>query len=72
MALMAADEPGESILDVARRHVVDGRRIVATQRLRIERLRADGRDTESAERILRLFERSQDIFEKHLRELEAE
>jgi hypothetical protein len=69
---MAADEPKESLLDVTRSHVLDGRQIVANQRLRIERLRAEGRDTESAERILGAFERSQEIFEKHLHDLEAE
>jgi hypothetical protein len=66
-----ADEPEVNSLEVARRHVLDGRQLVADQRLRLERLRADGRNTDSAERILGLFERSQDIFETHLRELEA-
>ena len=68
---MITDEAKESLLDVARRHVLDGRQLVADQRLRVKRLRAGGCDTHSAERVLRLFERSQDIFEKHLRELEA-
>jgi hypothetical protein len=66
------DGPGESMLDIARRHVADGRRLVAVQRLRIERLRAQRRDTETAERILGLFEKSQEIFETHLQQLEAE
>jgi hypothetical protein len=69
---VAADEPNESLLEVARRHVLDGRQLVASQRLRVERLRAAGRNTDSAERILGLFEKSQDIFERHLRDLEAE
>ena len=58
-----ADEPKESLLDVARRHVLDGRQLVADQRFRVKRLRRRG-DTHSAEKVLGLFERSQDIFEK--------
>ena len=68
---MSADEPKESLLDVTRRHVLDGRQLVADQRLRIERLCSEGRDTNSADRILGLFERSQDILETLLRALEA-
>jgi hypothetical protein len=69
---MASDGEGDSILEVARRHVLTGRQIVANQRLRIEYLKAKGLSTSDAETTLALFERSQEIFEDHLRELEAE
>jgi len=69
---MASGAQEESMLDLARRHVLDGRRIVAQQRLRIELLRAKGRDTNAAELTLEVFEKSQAIFEDHLRELEVE
>ena len=59
-------------LDVASRHVRNGRRIIASQRGLVEHLRTTGRDVSDAERTLELFERSQAIFEDHLRQLEAE
>jgi hypothetical protein len=61
-----------TILDVAWRHVHNGRRIIACQRGLVEHLRTTGRDVSNAERTLELFERSQTIFEDHLRQLEAE
>ena len=61
-----------TILDVAWRHVHNGRRIIASQRGLVEQLRTTGRDVSNAERTLELFERSQAIFEDHLRQLEAE
>lgn len=60
------------ILDIARRYVVDGRRIIAEQQLRIEWLRAMGRDTRDAELTLELFEYSLGILEDHLRSIIAE
>ena len=61
-----------TVLDVAWRHVHNGRRIIASQRGLVEHLRTTGRDVSNAERTLELFERSQVIFEDHLRQLEAE
>ena len=61
-----------TILDVAWRHIHNGRRIIASQRGLVEQLRTTGRDLSNAERTLELFERSQAIFEDHLRQLEAE
>lgn len=60
------------IFDIARRYVVDGRRIIAEQQLRIEWLRAMGRDTRDAELTLELFEYSLGILEDHLRTIIAE
>jgi hypothetical protein len=60
------------ILDIARRYVVDGRRIIAEQQLRIEWRRAMGRDTRDAELTLELFEYSLGILEDHLRTIIAE
>jgi hypothetical protein len=60
------------ILDIARRYVVDGRRIIAEQQLRIEWLRAMGRDTRDAELTLKLFEYSLGILEDHLWTIIAE
>jgi hypothetical protein len=59
------------ILDIARRYVVDGRQIIAEQRLRVEWLRALGRDTRDAELTLELFEYSLGILEQHLRTIIA-
>jgi hypothetical protein len=61
-----------TVFDVAWRHVHNGRRIIASQRGLVEQLRTTGRDASDAERTLELFERSQAIFEDHLRQLEAE
>jgi hypothetical protein len=54
------------ILDIAGRYVVDGRQIIAEQRLRVEWLRAMGRDTSDAELTLELFEYSLGLLEEHL------
>jgi hypothetical protein len=59
------------ILDIARRYVVDGRQIIAEQRLRVGWLRAMGRDTRDAELTLELFEYSLGILEEHLRTINA-
>ena len=55
-----------SISDISVRYVVDGRQIIAEQRLRVEWLRAMGRDTSDAELTLELFEYSLGILEEHL------
>ncbi len=60
------------ILDIARRYVVDGRQIITEQRLRVEWLRAMGRDTRDSELTLELFEYSLGILEDHLRTIIAE
>jgi hypothetical protein len=64
--------PEGTVLDVAWRHVHNGRRIIANHRRLVEHLRTTDRDVSEAERMLELFEPSQAIFEDHLRQLEAE
>jgi hypothetical protein len=61
----------EDRLELARRHVIEGRRVIAAQQELIERLRAAGKDTTIDERLLRRFEQNQVVFEKDLEELEA-
>ena len=61
-----------TVLDVAWRHVHNGRRIIASQRGLVKHLRTTGRDVSDAEGTLEPFERSQAIFEDHLRQREAE
>jgi hypothetical protein len=58
-------------LDVAKRHVVRGREIVAKQRMLIASIRSKGRDSGSAEDLLQAFERTLAIFESDLNKLEA-
>ena len=53
-------------LEQAYRHVIDGRRIIAAQRLRIERMKRNGLQTANAEALLQTFERSQALFEDDL------
>jgi hypothetical protein len=53
-------------LETAERHVTEGRRIVAEQRAKVDRLPKIGGDTYNAEQELRLFEDSLAIFEDHL------
>lgn len=57
-------------LDIARRHVVRGREIVAKQRALIASIRDRGRDSASAEDLLQSFERTLGIFEADLAALE--
>jgi hypothetical protein len=64
----AADDY-ESPLMMASRHVAEARRIVARQRARIVRLIAAGCDTADAERTLRIFSSTLEIFEQHERKL---
>jgi hypothetical protein len=58
--------------EMARRHVIEGRRIVACQRERVERLAGIGLDTTEAKRTLDLFARTLDIFEDDLRRMLGE
>jgi hypothetical protein len=58
-----------SKMELALRHVIDGRRIVARQRERVERLALDGHDTTDAKRTLDIFARPLNIFEDHLRRI---
>ena len=53
-------------IELARRHVLEGRRIVTAQRTRMARGQVDG---ESAHRLLANFERSLEIFEQDLARL---
>jgi len=55
--------------DKALRRVINGRKLIAEQKLRIERFRAKGRDTAAAEQLLAEYERSQAIFENDLKKL---
>lgn len=56
-------------IELARRHVAEGRRIVIAQRSRIERGEVDGED---AHRLLVSFEASLEIFEQDLARLLAQ
>jgi len=62
----------QSRLSDAARHVRDGRRIVAEQKARILQMGSSGLDTDQAESLLDVFERTQAIFESDLRNVEAE
>jgi len=53
--------------DMALRHVLEGRRIVARQKALIERMRASGLDISDAESLLNSFIRSLAVFEDDLR-----
>jgi hypothetical protein len=61
-----------SKMEMAFRHVIDGRRIVARQSQRVEMLARDGRDTTEAKSTLDLFARTLDIFEEDLRRILAD
>jgi hypothetical protein len=56
----------ETKLDQAARHVREGKLIVVRQRALIADLKAGGHDTEAAENLLTLFERTLAIFEADL------
>jgi hypothetical protein len=65
-----AEPPMEpSKMEMAFHHVINGRRIVARQRERVERLARNGSDTTEANRTLDLFARTLDIFEEDLRRI---
>jgi hypothetical protein len=57
----------ETPLEKATRHAMTGARIVAGQKLLIAELRANGRDTTSAEALLDRFIATQSIFEDDMR-----
>ena len=57
-------------IEQARRHVEWGRFAIVRQKEMIERHRTEGRDTELAEDLLSVFERTQKVFERVLAELE--
>jgi hypothetical protein len=63
-------EPSKKQL--AFRHVIDGRRIVAGQRERVEMLTRNGCDTAESARTLDLFVRMLNIFEDDLRKILAD
>jgi hypothetical protein len=58
--------------EMAFRHVIHGRRMVARQQERVERLGRNGSDTTEAERTLDLFVRTLNIFEDDLRRILAD
>ncbi|HEY1239644.1 MAG TPA: hypothetical protein VGF16_03760 [Bryobacteraceae bacterium] len=60
----------ETKLEQAIRHVRDGKRIVAAQRVLIAKRKEGGHDTEAAENLLAQFERSLEIFEADLRAIQ--
>jgi hypothetical protein len=64
-------QPWQDTIDLARRHILKGRKIVADQHNRVERLREQGRDTSKAEETLGLFTRSLAIFEDHFETLQS-
>jgi hypothetical protein len=61
----------EDQLEMARRHVIEGRQVIAKQQELVSRLRGSGKDTSKDERLLRRFEQNQAMFEKDLETLEA-
>ena len=54
----------------ARRHVEWGRLLIAWQQRYVKELRESGRDTEAAEKLLLVLERTQKVFEYDLADLE--
>ena len=68
VAMLSCSMP-ESRLEQARRHVERGRLIIERQRNLITRTRALGHDAAMAESLLAAFERSQDVFERDLRDV---
>jgi hypothetical protein len=57
---------------LAIRHVIDGQRIVARQRARIEMLTRNDSDTTEATRTLDIFAGTLNIFEDNLRKILAD
>ncbi|MFZ0622397.1 MAG: hypothetical protein WAM76_10415 [Pseudolabrys sp.] len=55
---------------LARGHVEWGRVVIGRQQQYVKELRKSGRDTEAAEKLLLVCERTQKIFERDLTELE--
>jgi hypothetical protein len=56
---------------LARRHVEWGRQVIDRQRQYLEELKESGRDTEAAEKLLVVLERTQKVFERDLADLEG-
>jgi hypothetical protein len=54
----------------ARRHVEWGRLLIVWQQRYVKELRESGRDTEAAEKLLLVLERTQKVFEYDLADLE--
>jgi hypothetical protein len=61
-----------SKMEMAFRHVIAGRRIVARQSQRVEMLARNGSDTSVAKRTLDLFATTLNIFEDDLRKILAD
>jgi hypothetical protein len=61
--------PRETRVAQARRHVENGRRIIAAQEALIQQTRARGGDTTLAQSLLDSFKRSQAVFEDDLRQI---
>jgi hypothetical protein len=74
LSAFAFEEPPmeASKKEMAVRHVINGRRIVARQHERVERLARNGLDTTEAKRTLDLFARTLNIFEDDLRQILAD
>jgi hypothetical protein len=64
--------PTDRGLERARLHVLEGLRIVADQRKRIEQMRRRGLEVSGAQSTLDLFEQSLVILEDHLQSMESE
>ena len=54
----------------AQRHVEWGRLVIARQQQYLNELKESGRDTEAAEKLLLVLERTQKVFEYDLADLE--
>ena len=57
---------------LARRHVEWGRPVIVRQRRYLKEPKESGRDTEAAEKVLLVFERTQKVFEHDLAALEKQ
>jgi hypothetical protein len=55
---------------LARTYVGWGRRVIARQQRYVKELRESGRDTEAAEKLLAVLERTHKVFEHDLADLE--
>jgi hypothetical protein len=58
-------------LQIAERHVISGRQIVARQEALIAKTQAQGGDVAGMQELLTLFKGAQKIFEDDLRRLQA-
>lgn len=64
-------ERGETELEMVRRHVREGERIVVNQRALIDRLKASDRPIDEAEILLANFQAVQRQHEEHLSRIET-